>query len=241
MDERCFSRVDVDRPADIAIGEFSLSALVYNLSASGCMLDGVDSSFVVGDPVSVSLDGLPKAVDGHVVWKTGQYAGVQFETCIDQHVVNLLGFTPPVASLEVSQPVATAETIGPADDADNADVAPDNRQHPRISVDCHVSFEAGAEHARVLVYDLSIGGCMFEVGQVPPGIGHDISLVFAGSPHAARVVWVVGACVGAKFVTDLHAAIIAHYGFKPSQQSFESLMPQDKFGRPLPALARLPV
>jgi hypothetical protein len=113
-----------------------------------------------------------------------------------------------------------------------------DRQHPRVAVDRHVPCEAVGWLAPVYVYDLSAGGCMFEVDETSMQVGQEVTVTLATAPQAAVVVWAFGECVGVRFRTELHAAIVEHYGFKPSAIGFDALSPRDKFGRLLPPLSK---
>lgn len=89
------------------------------------------------------------------------------------------------------------------------------------------------------MYDLSIGGCMFEIaGPIALEVGENVMITLATSPHPAVIVWAFGECVGAKFHAELHAAIVEHYGFRSAPVNFELLPPRDKFGRVLPPLSK---
>jgi hypothetical protein len=113
-----------------------------------------------------------------------------------------------------------------------------DRQHPRVAVDRHVPCEAVGARGPVFMYDLSVGGCMFEVDELSLEAGQDVTVTLAKSPHAAVVIWAFGECVGVKFGEELHPAIVEHYGFRPSAAQFDALSPRDKFGRLLPPLAK---
>jgi hypothetical protein len=113
-----------------------------------------------------------------------------------------------------------------------------DRQHPRVAVDRHVPCESIGSVAQVFMYDLSIGGCMFEVDRISLQLGQEVTVTLATSPYPAVVVWSFKECVGVRFRDELHAAIVEHYGFKPSPIKFEALSPRDKFGRLLPPLAK---
>jgi hypothetical protein len=114
----------------------------------------------------------------------------------------------------------------------------DHRSHPRVVVDRHVSREAGTDRAFVFMYDLSIGGCMLEADDAALVVGQTISIVLATAPQIGTIVWAIGGCVGVRFDKDLHAAVVEYYGFVPTTAQFESIAPKDKFGRPLPPLAK---
>jgi hypothetical protein len=113
-----------------------------------------------------------------------------------------------------------------------------DRQHPRIAVDRHVPCEAIGVQAPVFMYDLSVGGCMFEAEEISLQVGQEVTVTLATSPQPAVVVWAFEECVGVRFRDELHAAIVEHYGFKPSAIQFDALSPRDKFGRLLPPLAK---
>lgn len=113
-----------------------------------------------------------------------------------------------------------------------------DRQHPRVAVDRHVPCEVVGARGAVFMYDLSIGGCMFEAEEIVLEVGQEVTVTLATSPQPAVVVWAFDACAGVRFHTELHAAIVEHYGFKPSAIQFDALSPRDKFGRLLPPLAR---
>ena len=113
-----------------------------------------------------------------------------------------------------------------------------DRQHPRVAVDRHVPCETVGTRAPVFMYDLSIGGCMFEVDEISLQVGQEVTVTLATSLQPAVVVWAIGECVGVRFCNELHAAIVEHYGFKPSVVEFDELSPRDRFGRLLPPLAK---
>lgn len=114
----------------------------------------------------------------------------------------------------------------------------DHRSHPRVVVDRHISCGTGVDRVFVFMYDLSIGGCMLEADDATLVVGQAISVVLATAPHAGTIVWAIGGCVGVQFDQDLHAAVVEYYGFVPTTAQFESIAPRDKFGRPLPPLAK---
>jgi hypothetical protein len=116
----------------------------------------------------------------------------------------------------------------------------DEREHPRLLADQRVACRIGERATNVLMYDLSRGGCMAEAHEGLLLAGHSVVFTLTGAPDlGANVVWVNGKCFGAKFSTELHAAIVEHYGYTPSGLPFEALIPRDRFGRPLPARGRL--
>ncbi len=88
------------------------------------------------------------------------------------------------------------------------------------------------------MYDLSMGGCMFEVDQLNLSAGQEVTVTLAAAPQIAVVIWAFSECVGVRFRTELHPAIVEHYGFKASVIKFDTLSPRDKFGRLLPPLAK---
>jgi hypothetical protein len=113
-----------------------------------------------------------------------------------------------------------------------------DRLHPRIAVDRFVPCEAIGARSPVFMYDLSVGGCMFEASDIALQAGQEVIMILATTPQPAVVVWAFGECVGVQFRNQLHTAIVEHYGFRPSEARFDTLAPRDKFGRLLPPLSR---
>lgn len=225
MDERSASRVAVDKPAQVVIGDRDLGAIIYNLSTDGCMMDSI-SDDVRGQSASIKLKDRIIA-SGTIVWQRGCHQGVRFTSPLASAVVEELGFTPALSSYRATQTVSPPHDVA------------DLRQHRRVIVDRHVICEGGGSRGPVLLYDLSVGGCMFEADGQVVNCGEPVEITLAGSPYPAVVVWAINGNIGAAFCESLHPAIVEHYGFSHRTSDFQSAKPRDKFGRPLPPLSKI--
>jgi hypothetical protein len=113
MDERATGRVEVDRLIEFQIGERTVSALLYNLSMGGCMVEGPDDQTHPGDEVSLRLGHLIDAT-GRVVWQHGRHCGIRFTAALHEAVVAHLGFTPSDASVDFEWPIDRFGRVLPA-------------------------------------------------------------------------------------------------------------------------------
>ena len=100
-------------------------------------------------------------------------------------------------STKPEEPDQTARRWGPV---------MDERNFERVQVDKVVACSTARGAQQVLLYNLSVDGCMIECEGAPLAKGEEVSLS----------------------LTDL--------GFKPSPNCFEELWPVDRFGRPLARL-----
>ncbi len=108
-----------------------------------------------------------------------------------------------------------------------------NRHLVEKEVPCRI---AGASR-RVFLYDLSAGGCMIELGDSRDALGRAVAIdLYAAETTTGEVVWQSGACVGIRFDTPLHEAVVRHVGFTPPEIPFDEQAPRDRFGRILPPL-----
>ncbi len=113
----------------------------------------------------------------------------------------------------------------------------DERASKRVAVDKEIECRVGGRSARVLLYNLSVGGCMIETSNGLVSEGDWASLKLSDTILAGGVViWQIGRNAGIRFEQALHGAIVEFLGFKPSIQSFDHAWPRDRFGRPLPEL-----
>lgn len=109
----------------------------------------------------------------------------------------------------------------------------DERGNKRVVVDLELDARVGSRVTRVLVYDLSIDGCMIEsrAGQLP-GAGGAVELP---SPDAGvtagTLAWAQGRCGGVLFTNRLHESLVDRIGFKPAAEPGHVL--RDGFGRPV--------
>lgn len=113
----------------------------------------------------------------------------------------------------------------------------DARNWSRHLVEKEVSFALAGARGTAFLYDLSAGGCMIELPDTSNVIGQPLSIVLYKRETAhGEVVWQLGPCVGVRFDTPIHDAVVRHVGFTPPAIAFEDQAPRDRFGRPLPPL-----
>jgi hypothetical protein len=116
----------------------------------------------------------------------------------------------------------------------------DDRCNKRVVVDLELDARVGSQVTRVLVYDLSVDGCMIEAKAGPlPGKGGAIELPL---PHAGvtegTLAWAQGRYGGVLFADRLHAAVVDYLGFRPTPDRAHVL--RDRFGRPVLGRRRHP-
>lgn len=115
----------------------------------------------------------------------------------------------------------------------------DERNHDRFVVDRVIECFFGERRDLVLLYDLSVAGCMIEAPKSGIKGGANIHLKLNDFIEVyGRVVWEKDGCAGVSFGHALHEAAVKFLGFTPTTTVFEQTEPRDRFGRPLPALRR---
>lgn len=115
----------------------------------------------------------------------------------------------------------------------------DERHHERFVVDKEVECFVDERRHKVILYDLSSGGCMIEVPQASLSGGAFIHLrLNTFIEVSGQVVWMARGNAGVRFSQFLHEAAVRHLGFTPNDLTFEDIIPIDRFGRPLPALQK---
>ena len=102
MDGRSNTRLVVDQETRCVINGRVERVFLYNLSASGCMLE-TDRFVVKGSSITISLGEFVDAT-GEVVWRSGCNAGVRFLEPINEAVVRFLGFNPPSHNFDEIEP-----------------------------------------------------------------------------------------------------------------------------------------
>lgn len=121
----------------------------------------------------------------------------------------------------------------------NSENVMDERNYDRFVVDKEIECFFGERRDFVLLYDLSVGGCMIEAPKSGIKGGTSIHLKLNDFIEAyGRVVWEKDGCAGVSFGHALHEAAVKLLGFSPTATAFEQMEPRDRFGRPLPALPR---
>ena len=83
--------------------ELSGTALMYNLSIGGCMIEFAGEPLFPGDVLALSMPQIP-SLDGRIVWQAGRYAGIQFDQPLDEATVSELGFKEPEAGFSRQLP-----------------------------------------------------------------------------------------------------------------------------------------
>jgi hypothetical protein len=93
----------------------------------------------------------------------------------------------------------------------------ERRAQQRISTWVEVPARVAGRPGRVRVADLSTNGChvVTSHGFVAPG--DPILLTFEGMRIIGIVVWQDGRDAGVKFRNPMHAALVAHLGYEPTQ------------------------
>lgn len=107
----------------------------------------------------------------------------------------------------------------------------DERSAKREVVDLKVAATFRGKPCRVLLYDLSMDGCMVDTGgKFALRTGDTIQLDL---PHAegteATLLWTKGRFGGAKFSKRLHHAVVTQLGFRPFTKADTQF--RDRFGR----------
>lgn len=109
----------------------------------------------------------------------------------------------------------------------------DERNYERFAVDKEVECFYGERRDFVLLYDLSVGGCMIEAPESGVKGGDAVHLkLYDFIEISGRVVWEKGGNAGVRFDQPLHDAAVKFLGFTPSTVTFEQMEPRDRFGRP---------
>lgn len=113
----------------------------------------------------------------------------------------------------------------------------DERNHARLVVDKEIECFSGEKRDFVLLYDLSVGGCMIAASQSGIKGGDSLHLKLNDFIEiSGRVVWEKDGNAGVRFDHSLNEAAVRYLGFSPRAQTFEYQEPRDRFGRPLLAL-----
>lgn len=107
----------------------------------------------------------------------------------------------------------------------------DGRAFRRISVDKEISCQIGDRSEWVILYDLSAGGAMLEIGS----IGFQIDEAIVLNLHdiisvTGRIAWKIDGSAGVKFDHILSSLILEHLGFSCSTLRFEEQQPRGRLG-----------
>lgn len=113
----------------------------------------------------------------------------------------------------------------------------DDRRYDRFVVDKEIECFLGERRDFVLLYDLSVGGCMLEAPNIGGRGGDTVVLKLTDFIDiSGRIVWEKDGVAGVRFDHKLGEATVRYLGFTPSTLTFEQLEPRDRWGRLLPAL-----
>jgi hypothetical protein len=109
----------------------------------------------------------------------------------------------------------------------------DERASCRTVVDLEIDASVDGLPLRLMVYDLSMDGCMVDTrgasltaGDAPITLHFPQEVVITGT-----IAWSRGRVGGVRFDSPLHQAVVEHLGFKPKSESMQPF--RDQFGRQL--------
>ncbi|KHK93577.1 PilZ domain-containing protein [Novosphingobium malaysiense] len=113
----------------------------------------------------------------------------------------------------------------------------DERKYERVVADREIECIAAGLRSKVVLYDLSAGGCMIETRQLVLANGASVYLVLNHFLETSgQIAWQAEGHAGVQFGQMLNEAAVRFLGFSPSRQCFETMIPRDRFGRLLPPL-----
>lgn len=99
MEERKNERKVVDYEVSCVFDSEPVKFFIYDICVDGCCIDTREERVSVGDELMFNfLDGI--CVEGKIVWKREQYAGVQFKQELHPALVLYLGFKPVAVSID---------------------------------------------------------------------------------------------------------------------------------------------
>lgn len=91
----------------------------------------------------------------------------------------------------------------------------DERAHNRLVVDRSVECRSFNDDEQLVVYNLSMSGCMVAKRQGSFAIGETLLITLIGGIEVAgEVVWQRGTFGGVRFCADLPDRVVAFLGFK---------------------------
>ncbi|GGD74457.1 PilZ domain-containing protein [Croceicoccus mobilis] len=111
------------------------------------------------------------------------------------------------------------------------------RDHERLASDRQIECRVDGRTFQAVLYNVSLSGCMIEIPLNRVSQGDRLFLKTDGQIRmAGMVVWQEERNAGVRFDQPLHEAVVRFLGYDPAKST--SLMPTDRFGRPLPRLTR---
>ena len=113
-----------------------------------------------------------------------------------------------------------------------------SRASERFVTDREVSCRFAGRKAIVLMYDLSVDGCMIDAADLEVTAGDPIVLdLLDERSTSGEIVWEKAGCAGVRFTEPLHPVIVQYLGFRQPADPFRAKLPRDRFGRLLPGLS----
>lgn len=103
MDGRAFRRFRVDSGISCQIGNRSEWVVLYDLSASGAMIEVGSVKIEVGESIILNLHDIISTT-GQIVWKIDGSAGVKFDGILSPLILEHLGFSSSTLGFEEQQP-----------------------------------------------------------------------------------------------------------------------------------------
>jgi hypothetical protein len=91
----------------------------------------------------------------------------------------------------------------------------DERAHSRLVVDRSVECRSFSDDEQLVVYNLSMSGCMVSKREGSFAVGETLLITLVGGIEVAgEVVWQRGAYGGVRFCAGLSDRVVAFLGFK---------------------------
>jgi translation initiation factor IF-1 len=103
MNGRACQRISVDREIRCQIGNLSEWVVLYDLSASGAMIEVGKINIEVGDEIQLKLHDIISAT-GQIAWKIDGNAGVKFNGILNASILEYFGSSSSVLAFEEQQP-----------------------------------------------------------------------------------------------------------------------------------------
>jgi hypothetical protein len=103
MDSRSYRRISVDKEIRCQIGNHCEWVVLYDLSASGAMIEVGRLNIEVGDEIQLNLHDIISAT-GRVAWRIDGNAGVKFNEILSASILEHLGFSSSVLAFEDQLP-----------------------------------------------------------------------------------------------------------------------------------------
>ncbi|WP_082922584.1 PilZ domain-containing protein [Croceicoccus mobilis] len=90
---RQHQRFDSDKTIECRVNGRAFSALLCNISLSGCMIETPLNRVSYGDRLFMKIEGSIRLA-GLAIWREGHLAGIRFDELLHDAVVRYLGYNP---------------------------------------------------------------------------------------------------------------------------------------------------